>query len=160
MGTKSSNVAQKSWPAIRNLAVDPGVHGCGYAFTDSTNELFGAGYVEDPDEICFVYGQRVVIEVPQIYQLRHQKGDQNDLINVALVAGRVWQLALEKKCLVNLVRPLDWKGQINKGVTVARVEEVLGDYERTRIKWPAKHLRHNVYDAIHLAMRTFTKRKV
>ena len=102
---------------------------------------------------------KVVIEVPQVYSTRHQKGDQQDLIDLALVAGAIAASLASPLVEVSLVRPREWKGGMDKSVTKARVDRALSDAEKARIRWPASSYRHNVYDAIHLALRTWDKRR-
>lgn len=104
---------------------------------------------------------RIVIERPQAYSLHNQKGDQQDIMDLSWSAG-----ALEAACILNTTAvvtkrfPREWKGQITKDVTKVRVTQELTDAEKLRISWPAARLRHNVYDAIHLALRTWSTRKV
>ncbi len=104
-----------------------------------------------------------VCEIPKVYAGVH-KEDPNDLIDLAGVVG-----AIVSKPLLATVEwspiPSEWKGQLPKSVSQARVERKLSEAEKVRIVWPAKSLRHNVYDALHLGMvylerqglRDFTK---
>lgn len=150
------------------LAIDPGKNAAGWALFDPFGVLLAAGHLKRPDwathgirHLIALYGhlQCAVIEKPQAYQIQHQKGDQQDLIDLGVMVGKAAG-ELENGCPVSLVLPKEWKGQIPKEVTKARVDGELIDAEKKRIKWPkADGERHNVYDAIHLGLRTFTKRK-
>jgi hypothetical protein len=98
-------------------------------------------------------GLRIVVEVPQVYQQRSWRGDPNDLISVALTAGRIAQ-AFESHAIAELVRPHAWKRNAAKAVMLRRIEERLDERERNVLhtaKMPAG-LRHNVIDAIGLGL--------
>lgn len=92
----------------------------------------------------------LVCEIPQVYARDRSKGDPNDLIDLAGVVGACTQEALTVEWSPV---PRDWKGQIPKHVTQARVLDALGAEELAAIDEtiPASLL-HNVYDAIHLGL--------
>lgn len=69
--------------------------------------------------------RRAVIELPQVYPGRRQKGDPNDLIEVAAAAGAVGALLSAHGLAVRFVRPRDWKGQRPKDVDHARTRAIL-----------------------------------
>ena len=152
------------------LAVDPGLRGTGWAvFTDDTLSRCGcveggagslrerAGRIADELlRVAFATLSTLVVEMPQVYAQRKQKGDPNDLVNLAFLAGSLVQ-ALDPDH-ARLVRPRDWKGTVPK-------TRLLGDYiihrrnlralrlsERLRyeagLKPLAAELRHNVADAV------------
>lgn len=99
---------------------------------------------ESPD-VC-------VVEKPQVYPQRHWRGDPNDLISIALVAGAVAR-AYGQKSLV-LVKPHDWKGTRDKDADNDYTLKNLTEIEREcidRLELP-KTLRHNVIDAVGLGL--------
>jgi len=96
---------------------------------------------------------RVVVEVPQVYQQRGWEGDPNDLIDVALTAGRIAQ-AFDGQAPAEFVRPHAWKSNVPKAVMLRRITESLDGAEQNVLhatKVPAT-LIHNVVDAIGLGI--------
>jgi hypothetical protein len=89
-----------------------------------------------------------VIEVPQVYPGQQQKGDQNDLINLAVDVGRYAERAEAGRFRVILVRPREWKGQLPKDVCWKRVRETLTLLERANMAKVPKSQAHNMHDAI------------
>lgn len=98
-----------------------------------------------------------IIEQPQIYPGQHQKGDQNDLIQLAVMVGRYVDRATACGFRVTLVKPCEWKGQLPKDVCWDRVRETLTPYELTRMEKLSKSRAHNMHDAIGLGTK-FQKR--
>ncbi len=94
----------------------------------------------------------LVVEVPQVYQ--RGKGDQNDLLLLALSAGAIAASFVENYDIeVHGYLPAQWKGQVPKDITKRRVLEELFEEEKALIELPsAKSLQHNVFDAIGLGM--------
>lgn len=91
---------------------------------------------------------RLAIEIPRVYPAARQKGDQNDLINLAVVAGGV--AGHFAPGLVTRYYPRDWKGSVNPEESNRRVVERLGASEletMARTECP-KSLQHNLIDAI------------
>lgn len=98
----------------------------------------------------------MIVEIPEIYR-DAKKTDPNDLIDLAGVVGAI----ASKICVGSVVwspLPKEWKGQLPKHVTQSRVDAKLSDLEKSKIKWPAKHLKHNTYDAIHLGLTYLAKK--
>ncbi len=91
-----------------------------------------------------------IIEVPQVYPGQQQKGDQNDLINLAVVVGRYAEQATACGFRVMLVKPREWKGQLPKDVCWQRVRETLSTIELARMDKVPKSKAHNMHDAIGL----------
>lgn len=153
------------------LTIDPGVHGCGCALWYSTGVLERAAYVRPataPRDIAatvretawavenWVMGDeltRVVIEYPQTYRGRAARGDANDLVQVALVAGALSVLTANPALLV---LPAEWKGQAPKHATEARARKKLGDLA-ARVLLPGrdKKLASNVWDAVGIGLWYF-----
>lgn len=90
----------------------------------------------------------LIMEIPQIYV--GPKTNPNDLLDLAGVQGAIAGATMAPVEWSPL--PREWKGQLPKEVSVARVEAKLSTPEKTLIEWPAKHLKHNVYDALHLGL--------
>lgn len=91
-----------------------------------------------------------IIEVPQVYPGQQQKGDQNDLINLAVDVGRYAAYAEAGRFRVMLVRPREWKGQLPKDVCWKRVRETLTAQELASMNKVPKSQAHNMHDAIGL----------
>ena len=91
-----------------------------------------------------------IIEVPQVYPGQQQKGDQNDLINLAVTVGRYAERATACGFHVTLVKPREWKGQLPKDVCWQRVRETLTSFELDKLEKVPKSRAHNMHDAIGL----------
>ncbi len=92
----------------------------------------------------------LVVEIPQVYAGK-AKGDNNDLINLAIVAG-----ACAAGCHQSvLATPRRWKGTMKKEAHHARLLSKLMLPERrlleTILARYAKGLQHNLLDAVGLA---------
>ena len=104
------------------------------------------------------YGETVelVVEVPQVYVQRKQKGDPNDLIDLALFIGVITKSV--PHYAAHTVLPRQWKGTIRKTrhlqeyIVHKRLMESLPDAEVERyadgLRRAPPHLRHNVADAV------------
>lgn len=164
------------------VSIDPGKNACGCAMFVG-GKLVTAGYVI-LDGSCralaqavstwvdvgdSLYGRKdtsdreLVIEKPQTYGGRAAKGDTNDLIDVAMVAGGIAALAISGT-KVTFLYPSQWKGQIPKPKTgetyiiEARVLAALSAEERGQVGIPrAKSKAHNVYDAIGIGLKTLKR---
>lgn len=91
-----------------------------------------------------------IIEIPQIYPGQQQKGDQNDLIKLAVMVGRYSDRATACGFNVKLVKPREWKGQLPKDVCWRRVRETLTPLELNVMAKLPKSRAHNMHDAIGL----------
>ncbi len=142
------------------LAIDPGA--CtGWAIFLPGVGLHSAGVctVDDLSSPMFdTFAPRhaeLVIEIPQVYRAALSKGDPNDLIKVAVQAGRWIERAKLRGWGVREVHPTTWKGQIPKEIHHARIENALLADERARassaLSLP-KSKRHNALDAIGLGL--------
>lgn len=161
------------------LSIDPGVRGCGIAAWHD-KQLLRAGYVDgqsDPKETdlaeliddtsvrvqAWIFEQiqevggpaEVVLEYPQTYDGRAAKGDANDLISLALVAGAIFARTDEP---TRLVLPREWKGQVPKknqhgeNPIEQRARGKLSPLELSRVVLPQKKLRHNVWDSVGIGL--------
>lgn len=164
------------------LAVDPGVRGCGVAlFIDGF--LWAATYVKNPatsgkrlDSSCrmaeatnrFVFVnqptgglQHLVIEVPRSYEAGQQKGPQDDLIDVALVAAAI--AGGRPHVPVTTYYPQEWKGSVKAETFLARILERLGPGEKAAIQLVGRtplervphsdSLDHNTLDSIGIGLK-------
>lgn len=147
---------------MKVLAVDPGVKGIGLSiWIDQT--LVCAAYQEVNTLHALSLGLRIlgpdliVCEIPQVYVQRLQRGDPNDLVSLALVAGTVLSCAPEAKA----VKPATWKGQVPKDIHNRRTLAALTPDERALVEAvkPAWK-RHNAIDAVGLGLWHFGRRGV
>lgn len=145
----------------RYLAIDPGVACIGWA-SWGRSEGFMCG-IERPDSLAdaiewarIIVSSRdirvsgvLAVEVPRIYPASRQKGDPNDLVNLALVAGAA--LCTVPQYRTVRVYPRDWKGTIPKAKHHARLRETLRPEQLAAVdKVVPAHLRHNAMDAMGL----------
>jgi hypothetical protein len=156
------------------LALDPGLQHFGAALMDGKT-LVHAALIRAPQKsehtmesarelacmVClWIYSTEcspglVVCEVPKIYPARFQRGNQNDLVTLAGFAYAVTGMISEKfQCRIDQVFPRDWKGTIDADVCTARIEARLSDEEKKKIEKCPKSLRHNVIDAIGIALHS------
>jgi len=148
------------------VAIDPGVRAygwalfgdndrlerCGLARADATTDLYAARLIEA--QIPRAHLQ--VIELPRIYEQRKSKGNPEDVLRVAVMAGHT-----SARGTSWLVRPHDWKGDIPKrdrSGRAIRIEsyivhrrnvKAIGEYMPQDV--PAS-LAHNVADAVGIGL--------
>jgi hypothetical protein len=157
------------------LAIDPGIKASGVAVFNHNRLIYAnvirpmavVKMVESIQEIADLtkeawhkelgvdtFPEVLIVERPQVYQQRFQKGDPNDLIPLAIMAGVLWEKLKPKYVMFPL--PKEWKGQVPKDVTFERTKIAL-DKRETEIlsndmQRVPKGLRHNGYDAIGLGL--------
>lgn len=101
---------------------------------------------------CIEYAEidkfdELVLEFPQVYRSKYQKGDPNDLLQLAAVVGVIAATGFYTK--INYFLPREWKGQVTKEITEARVKKKLSKEELGRIELTKnKKLNTNIWDAI------------
>ena len=113
--------------------------------------LFRSKCQQDPHQ----YTTKVVIERPQVYQQHKLKGNPNDLISVALMAGAFCGYAGSSAFSPKIVSvlPRDWKGQVDPDVMIERVKGKLSKEETGRVELPRKKdMQHNVWDAVGIGL--------
>lgn len=161
------------------LAVDPGLACLGWSFwllnTSEPCLLLRAGFlppVEGRGPRAWQAAARalvdtipgtspepdlVVVETMQLYARgKGGPGVADDLLELQGVAGAVIGSFPEAEVLG--VLPSEWKGQVTKAVTLARVRAWLEaeDYSLGTVRWPqAPRLHHNVADAIGIGLHAF-----
>ncbi|MCP3060953.1 hypothetical protein LXT21_19390 [Myxococcus sp. K38C18041901] len=95
---------------------------------------------------------QLIIELPRVYSAAHQKGDQNDLIQLAGVVGMLGGL-LPSVASRRSVYPRDWKGTLDADAFIERIKQRLDATEHLRVELPAtSSLHHNVWDAIGIGL--------
>lgn len=164
------------------LAIDPGMRGCGCAlFHPTYKTLIRAAYVRGSKDAEraqswldmasavnqwvtvaqaeFMKRQRLppdlhlAIELPRVYQGAKQKGDPNDLIDLAAVVGAIVMLLDDRGGSAKVYYPYEWKGQVPKQIHHDRARGRLNVTETATVELPsAKSLQHNVWDAVALGL--------
>lgn len=94
----------------------------------------------------------VAVEIPQVYQTKYQKGDQDDIVQLAATVGAIVS-RIPAKHKIGFF-PRQWKGQVPKGIHNNRILSRLSQEEFERIECPRVALRHNVIDAVGLGVYT------
>lgn len=165
--------------AAKLVSIDPGLRHCGVAVFDvPTREratLQAAGMPKNPERqsgemslaswasMAFAVREwlrphlsdepfQLVIELPRVYAAAHQKGDQNDLIQLAGIVGTLGG-ALPGVASRRSVYPRDWKGSVDADTFIERIKQRLDAAEHLRVELPATSaLHHNVWDAIGIGL--------
>lgn len=98
-------------------------------------------------------GTIVVIEIPRVYPFGG-KGDPNDLIDLAVLAGEYYGHYRRAGFETVLVPPRTWKGSVPKPIHNERVLAQLTPAERDLLprRPRAKDFDHNMIDAIGLGL--------
>jgi hypothetical protein len=156
---------------MKLVTIDPGLRHCGVAVFDISRQLACAGLARNPvgtirgpmawvsmaravHEWLRTHGieqaDELVLEVPQSYRAPHQKGDQNDLIEVAGVVGALGNMPL--RCAVGFVTPRQWKGTLDGDLMLGRIRERLTPAELDRIDDVPASLLHNVEDGVGIGL--------
>ncbi len=95
---------------------------------------------------------QLVIELPRVYAASHQKGDQNDLIQLAGVVGMLGG-SLPGIASRRSIYPRDWKGSLEPDAFIERIKQRLDAAEHLRVELPsASSLHHNIWDAIGIGL--------
>ncbi len=145
---------------MRVGGIDPGVHTVWWAYFEKIDDrgfLFTkAGSFEHVSfwstraRVQMLRLDLVAVEMPQVYAGK-AKGDNNDLIDLALVAGAC--AAGVEDALVPT--PRKWKGTMKKDAHNAKTLRALSRGEdallQTILAGYAKGLHHNIIDAVGLA---------
>lgn len=147
---------------MRMLCVDPGLRGCGVAEFEN-EKLVKAGYVKNPvggrgyvahaamgeavhEMFDYWLYDLVLIEHPRIYPgSQQQKGDLNDIVDVAAVGAAVATCFVS---VVSTVFPSDWKGQVPKQKMLARIKAAILPEELHRVQQTNKSDTEDILDAI------------
>jgi len=93
-----------------------------------------------------------VIEIPRAYPLGKGKGDPQDLIKLAILAGDLRGFYRRHGLHTELVEPRRWKGTVPKDIHGERVLGALAPDEAAILPTLPKSKRHNMVDAIGLGL--------
>lgn len=98
-------------------------------------------------------GDSVLIEVPRHYP-HNEKGDTNDLIDLAVQVGQLKAWCELRGATVELVWPRTWKGSVPKKIHNERVLRALKSFERAALKFRprARSYDNNMVDAIGMGL--------
>lgn len=106
-----------------------------------------------------IHPEVLIVERPQIYQQAMLKGDPNDLIPLAVLAGMLWERFKPQNVILPL--PKEWKGQVPKNIhikkTIANLSKQEKDLMVDALLRVPEYLRHNGYDAIGLGRWYITR---
>ena len=158
----------------RVIAIDPGIRNLGIAEFDD-GKLQRAALIRNPvkkgDDLTAawamsravrewlgveVFISAVGVEIPRVYRAQFQKGDQNDLISLAMFAGVVLARIRvnNEHCQRVRLYPYEWKGQADADTVIPRrIMERLSPAEVEKIQPCPESLRHNVIDAIGIGLK-------
>jgi len=134
------------------LAIDPGVKISGWALFEEAELIeIGRTSTKATDRILAAVEQNeqlpvadnLIIEKPVVYPFERQKGDQNDLIDLAIVVG-YFSSFYE---FVRLVTPRQWKGRTPKDISNRRILEACPEAEKMLESIPQGQQNHAI-DAI------------
>lgn len=142
------------------LAIDPGVRRSGWAaFYDGV--LTACGHDEN-NVVAEKIGRngQLCVERPRVYNGRSAKGDTQDLLDLSVEVGFFCGVAFERGVAFATVLPEEWKGQVPKNVTAARLDRTLTAAEWEQVPlMPRKRVpNHNVLDAIAIGCRMLNRR--
>ena len=143
------------------LAVDPGADR-GAAVFSERGELLRT-CLGNPPLAWHGAPVAVIIEKPFVYPSSKSKGSPNDLITLALLVGREIERWEPRGSKIILVTPVQWKGQLSKDTSHARLWASLNDREKEIVhqagKGVAPSKRHNFLDACALGKWAFLEKK-
>jgi len=98
----------------------------------------------------------VVVEFPRIYRGSQQEKDQNDLLDLAAVAGGIAAQLQDSGCFTRYVHVSDWKGQLTKAQAWHHIWKRLSPVEQDAysegVNGLPKGLWHNVQDAVGIGL--------
>lgn len=100
-------------------------------------------------EISFAPHATLVIELPKIYPGPQQKGDPDDVVLLATLAGMIAGRVPHGE--LRLPRPQEWKGNVPKDVMLKRIEGRLEPAEKAVLE-AAKGKRDAILDACGIGM--------
>lgn len=150
---------------MKLISVDPGKHAFGWALFEDGDFIAGGLCGNDTQaidgDLKALGATEAIIELPQVYQQRMWKGDPNDLIEVAIVAGKAAHaLAMAGATDIEFVKPRVWKGTRSKKICNKLTLDTLTSCERAAFDTieVLASLRHNVIDAIGIGLWRLKRR--
>ncbi len=126
------------------LAIDPGLD-TGWALFYESGVLLDCNLGQPPSRSP----SSVVIERPQVYPNTGVK-QANDLITLAIQAGRYAEEYRQRGCHIHMALPHAWKGTVPKIIHNKRVLAKLSGNEATKLPKLPQYVLHNVVDAVGL----------
>lgn len=169
------------------VTIDPGLHHTGVAIWDHhlgryflkrahlvtvhCDNLAETAYLQAREAFIGDYPfEAVIVELPQVYTRDKSKGDPNDLIAVAAVAGAIMDHYIRystSETDKQLVLPFAWKGNVPKETKSKqnpiknRCVADLVPQEMGNVVLPkAVKIQHNVWDAVGLGLWYLKKNKL
>ena len=138
------------------LAIDPGLS-TGWCVLSGPAGIVDCGLGEVwPLDSWGMVEWTAVIERPEVYNTRFQKGDPNDLITLAIRVGRYVERLAARGIQCEEVLPKKWKGTIDKPVHHNRAREKMSENEIKIADEACTHLSKkatlDVWDAVCLAL--------
>lgn len=135
------------------IAIDAGVRKCGVAMFSDAGVLLGAWTVRNPEKVLRgVAAWRAMVDAvystilaPDLLVIETMQNDGRvitDALDVQLVAG---MLIGRASCAVITYTPRQWKGQVPKAATIARIKRDLTPAELRQID---KKATHDAWDAV------------
>lgn len=158
---------------MTTISIDPGIRGSGVAVWSNTGRLIAAQFVgpmkvhEHSHDLlasvtpivqvalaqCPPEGAAIVIEKPKVYDTKHQKGDQRDIIDLAVFVGALTSALDITARRIRHVEPWQWKGQVPKTITMRRAIETLDALELAQVALPEnKKKQLDVWDAVGIGL--------
>lgn len=131
------------------IAVDPG-NTSGVAFFHF-GKLAQAGVHDGNTLSLWGYGGELAIEIPRIYPGGKGKGDPNDILNLAVMAGKILGTH-DNQDAVTRYAPQAWKAQVDPDIMCTRVLGFLSEAERGYIAILPESIRHNAIDAVGIGL--------
>jgi hypothetical protein len=131
------------------ICIDPGVKACGLAKFVGDRLVYTCYAPREDIRTCNPWLDELIIEMPRIYPgSGQQKGDLNDLLDLAAVVGFLEGVLGGR---TTRVFPAQWKGQVPKKIMTARILGKLSVEERNTIV-SAGSKTHNIVDAIGIGL--------
>jgi hypothetical protein len=147
--------------------IDPGLSGTGYAEWHPSGELRRAGVFQEKLEDAnrwWVRGglmagrlirlllpmrhSNAVIEFPMYMEsVAGLAASKGSTLKLAFLIGCYAEAFRRRGCVVQLVTPLDWKGQLPKDVVIRRIHRVISEEDCN-----AYGIRSHAYDAVGLGL--------
>jgi hypothetical protein len=144
------------------MFVDPGAHFCGVSRFTASGELLSAHWAT-VDHACMIVKNAtgLVIEKPQVYASAFQKGNQNDLIDVAVTVGRIQQAYQDHYAdEAIIILPNKWKGTKKKLVTIQDIIALAkerDEFSKVDLRGVPKKEHEDVWDAVGIGYWFFKK---
>jgi hypothetical protein len=134
------------------LTIDPGA--CTGAAYFRQGRLVWVACVKFEKFHSVFEGHHLLIEIPRVYPSGRQPVDPNDLITLAVRAGRLIEMSRGQLGTFETCFPSDWKAQVPDDILYKRLESVLSSEERVVVDAYkcAKHTKHNMLDAIGIGL--------